>query len=59
MTCDMTDAETREREIKGLMEALSVTVCDNMKIMTSDYEAVLEIENKKKIEVIPAWKWMR
>lgn len=58
MTCDMTDAETREREIKGLMEVSSVTGCDNMKIMTSDYEAVLEIENKK-IEVIPAWKWMR
>lgn len=58
MTCDMTDAETREREIKGLMEASSVTGCDNMKIITSDYEAVLEIENKK-VEVIPAWKWMR
>ena len=58
VTWDMTDAETREREIKGLIEASSATGCDNMKIITSDYEAVLEIENKK-IDVIPAWKWMR
>ena len=58
VTWDMTDAETREREIKGLIEASSATGCDNLKIITSDYEAVLEIENKK-IDVIPAWKWMR
>ena len=43
VTWDMTDAETKDREIKGLMEASSATGCDNMKIITSDYEAVLEI----------------
>ena len=28
-----------------------------MKIITIDYEDVIYIENKK-IDVIPAWKWM-
>lgn len=57
VTWDMSDAETKEREIRGIMEASSATGCDNMKIITIDYEDVIYIENKK-IDVIPAWKWM-
>ena len=57
VTWDMSDAETKEREIRGIIEASSATGCDNMKIITIDYEDVIYIENKK-IDVIPAWKWM-
>ena len=57
VTWDMSDAETKEREIRGIIEASSATGCDNMKIITIDYEDVIYIENKK-IDVIPAWTWM-
>ena len=57
VTWDMSDAETKEREIRGIMEASSATGCDNMKIITIEYEDVIYIENKM-IDVIPAWKWM-
>ena len=41
VTWDMSDAETKEREIRGIIEASSATGCDNMKIITIDYELSL------------------
>lgn len=51
------DDETREREIKGLLEASSVTGCDNLLIITDDEKDSLNIEGKR-IDVIPAWEWL-
>ncbi len=57
VTWNMTDNETREREIKGLLEASATTGCDNLLIITRDEESRLEKE-RKAIQVIPAWKWL-
>lgn len=57
VTWDMSEADTREREIEGLLEASSVTGCDNLTIVTADEEMDLTV-NGKIIKVIPAWKWL-
>ena len=57
VTWDMVDASTREREIKGLLEAASVTGCENLIIVTKDEENTFNREGKE-IKVIPAWKWV-
>lgn len=51
------DDETREREIKGLLEASSVTGCDNLLIITDDEKDSLNMEGKR-VDVIPAWEWL-
>lgn len=56
-TWSMTDAETREREIKGLLEASSATGCDNLLILTHDEEGILTKDGKQ-ILVVPTWKWV-
>ena len=53
----MEDDDTREREIKGLLEASHATGCDNLLIITDDEAAVFERDGKR-IEVIPAWRWL-
>ena len=57
VTWSMTDDETRKREIKGLLEASSATGCDNLLIITDDEENSLEADGKK-VNVVPAWKWL-
>lgn len=52
VTWDMADASTREREIKGLLEAASVTGCGNLVIVTKDEENTFVREGKE-IKVIP------
>ena len=49
--------DTREREIKGILEAEQVTHGKNMFIITADEEGKIEIEGKV-INVVPAWKWL-
>lgn len=56
-TWSITDAETREREIKGLLEASSATDCDNLLILTHDEEGILTKDGKQ-ILVVPTWKWL-
>ena len=53
----MEDAETRAREIAGLLEARKVTHCDNLYIITHHQEETIE-QDGWTIHVIPAWKWM-
>ena len=53
----MDDAETREREICGLLEAHKVTLCDNLTIVTHHQEETIERDGVT-INVMPAWKWM-
>lgn len=57
VTWDMVNENTKEREIKGLLEAASVTGCENLYIITKDEEDTLVREGKE-IKVMPAWKWL-
>lgn len=57
VTWSMADDETREREIKGLLEAAAVTACDNLLIITNDEEGEL-VKDGKTIKIMPAWKWL-
>lgn len=57
VTWSMADDETREREIKGLLEASSATGCSNLLIITNDEKEQFTIEEKQ-ISVMPAWEWL-
>lgn len=57
VTWSMADSDTRAREIKGLLEASSVTGCDHLFIITNEDEETIT-ENGKEIHVLPAWKWL-
>ena len=52
---NINEKETRDREIKGLMEASETTRCKNLLIITVDDEEEIVLDDKK-IKVIPAWK---
>ncbi|MDA3780673.1 MAG: ATP-binding protein [Bacteroidales bacterium] len=49
--------KTKDREIKGLLEAMNKFKLKEGLILTYDEEDILEIE-KKKIIVKPIWKWL-
>ena len=55
VTWSMAVENTREREIKGLLEASVVTGCNNLLIVTKDEETVITQEDKQ-INIVPAWK---
>lgn len=57
VTWSMSDRETREREIKGLLEASADTGCNELLIITHDEESSLE-QDGKHIRVVPAWQWL-
>lgn len=57
VTWDMSDENTREREIGGILEASTATGCTNLLIITKDEETVIVLESKQ-ISVVPAWKWL-
>ena len=57
VTWSMANDETREREIKGLLEASSATKCDNLLIITNDEKDTFQKAGKR-IDVIPAWEWL-
>lgn len=58
VTWDMSDAETRRREVDGLLEASAATGCRNLYIITADKAEEIELESGVKIHVIPAWRWL-
>ncbi len=49
--------ETKKREIKGLLRTGRDLICNNLLVITSDYEGEERIKNKK-IKYIPLWKWL-
>lgn len=57
VTWDMTDEETSEREINGILKASAMTGCDNMLIITNDEDRTI-VRDGKRIDVVKAWKWM-
>lgn len=56
VTWDMSENDTFEREIRGLLEASTATGCENLVIITHDDERIIE-RNNLQIKVLPAWKW--
>lgn len=54
---DLSDFKTKEREIKALVEASNELDCNNVFIITLDYDGEEKVGNKK-IVYIPAWKWL-
>lgn len=57
VTWDINDSDTREREIKGIIEASAFTGCNKLTIITRSEEGTVETENHR-IDIIPAWKWL-
>lgn len=53
---DISNPDTRQREVAGLLEASKATCCDELIIITKDEEAILNVKGKN-IHVMPAWKW--
>ncbi len=58
VTWTLDDADTRQREINGLLEASAATGCDNLLIITADAAEEFMTESGKTIRVVPAWKWI-
>jgi len=51
------DLETKKREMKSLIEASNELNCNDLLIITWDYEEEEEFKNKK-IRFLPLWKWL-
>jgi len=57
VTYAMGKDEIKEREVKALLKASKELKCNNLLIITYDYEAEEKIKSKK-IKFIPLWKWL-
>ncbi|OJV78620.1 MAG: ATPase [Bacteroidia bacterium 44-10] len=57
VTWDMSEENTREREVTGILEASRATRCDNLFIVTKEEESIISRDGKQ-IDVVPAWKWL-
>ncbi|MDE6770458.1 MAG: ATP-binding protein [Muribaculaceae bacterium] len=55
---DISDPATRNREIRGLLEASKITGCPNLYIITSEQQEEIALDNNIIIHVLPAWKWL-
>jgi len=51
------DFKTKEREINSLIKASNELKCDNLLIITFDYEDEIVVDGKK-IFIKPLWKWL-
>jgi predicted AAA+ superfamily ATPase len=51
------DFETKRREVKSLINASKALRCNNLLVITNDYEAEEKIKGKK-IKFVPLWKWL-
>ncbi len=54
---NMDNLETKKREIKSLVKGSEELKCNNLLVITDNYEGKEKIENKK-ITFIPLWKWL-
>jgi predicted AAA+ superfamily ATPase len=54
---DLSDYQTKEREIKALIRASKKLNCHNLLILTSNDEGEEKIKDKK-IKYILLWKWL-
>ena len=58
VTWNIDDADTRRREIEGLLEASAATGCDNLYIITADHSEEINLADGRTIHVQPAWRWL-
>ena len=58
VTWDMSNDDTRSREINGIVEASKATGCKNLYIITYDSVEEINIDNDTVIHVIPVWRWL-
>ena len=54
---DLSDYDTKERELKSLIKASEELNCNNLLVLTRNYENTEEVKGKK-IKFIPLWKWL-
>ncbi len=54
---DVMDKTTKNREIDAMIHASKELKCNNLKIITWDYEGE-EIVDGKKIKYVPLWRWL-
>ncbi|MEK6887457.1 MAG: ATP-binding protein [Candidatus Aenigmatarchaeota archaeon] len=55
--CFELNSDNKDREIKGLQEALEILKLEQGTILTFNQEDELSVANKK-ITIMPAWKWL-
>ncbi len=58
---DLTNQETKKREIRSLLKAGKELNCSNLLVITSAYEAKENVEwygMKGEVEFVPLWKWL-
>lgn len=58
---DVSNPDTRKREIRALIKAKQELKCNELIILTNDYDAKESAEwysEKAKIKFIPLWKWL-
>lgn len=59
--CNIKDTGTKDREIRSLIHAARDLKCDNLLVITGDFEGVEEIEwfgLKGRVVFLPLWKWL-
>ena len=54
---DITDYDTKKRELKALLKASKELKCNNLLVITEDKEGWEKVEGKK-INYSPLWKWL-
>jgi len=54
---DISDYETKKREVRALLKASKELKCRNLLIITEDKEGEEKLQGKK-IRYIPLWKWL-
>jgi len=58
---DVSDYRTKEREVKGLLKGSRELRCDDLLIITWDYdgEEIFDFDNlKRKIKFVSLWRWL-
>ena len=58
---DVSNPDTKKREIRSLIKAKQELKCNELMVLTNDYEAEESAEwfgEKAKIKFIPLWKWL-
>ena len=58
VTWDMSNEETRSREINGIVEASKAIGCKNLYIITYDSAEEINIDKDTVIHVLPVWRWL-
>ncbi len=59
--CNFNEIGTKQREIRALLKASKELKCDNLFVITEDYEKEENLEwfgIKRKVKFIPLWKWL-